>query len=218
VTVHGQTPEAQTEFVFRILRTEGAATLVSRTVEQTRRSLNVRNGRAGLELPDNCSAIVNRMITCTKLAHVLVRFSNGLGGESTSKEEAEAFYRKVLPLLMLLLQLLDQFLRLRKHLIAQRLGRGEIDGRVLALAPSDFGLACLTNYAMHFRAFPDAPYVFPNACPKALPIEFPKAFLRAFLGAFLGTFLKTLPMPAVPRIVLSSRGCSRVFGPARRLH
>ena len=41
---------------FRVLKAEGSAMLVRRTIEQTQGKLAVLNGRAGLELPDNLRA------------------------------------------------------------------------------------------------------------------------------------------------------------------
>jgi len=138
---------------FRILKTEGAATMLHRTVEQTRGSLAVLSGRAGLELPDNRRAGANGVIPGTEVTDLLVRVWNGLGGDTASKEEAEALYREVLPLLTFLMQSLDQFLCYGKRLIAQRLGLGEIHDRAPTLAPTEFGLACLAKHAMRFGTF-----------------------------------------------------------------
>jgi len=139
---------------FRVLKAEGSAMLVRRTIEQTGGALAVLNGRAGLELPDNLRAGCSGMIPGAEACDVLVRVWNGLCGDAAAKDEAETLYREVLPLLTFLMQSMDQFLCYGKRLIARRLGLGEVHDRLPALAPSDFGLACLERHAAHLDAWP----------------------------------------------------------------
>jgi dihydrodipicolinate synthase/N-acetylneuraminate lyase len=139
---------------FRVLKAEGSAMLVRRTIEETGGALAVLNGRAGLELPDNLRAGCSGMIPGAEACDVLVSVWNGLCGDAAAKDRAEALYREVLPLLTFLMQSIDQFLCYGKRLIARRLGLGEVHDRLPALAPSDFGLACLERHAARLGAWP----------------------------------------------------------------
>ena len=129
---------------FRVLKMEGSAMLVRRTIEETRGVLAVLNGRAGLELPDNRRAGASGMIPGAEACDVLVRVWDGLGIDD---DGAEALYREVLPLLTFIMQSMDQFLCYGKRLIARRLGLGEVHDRAPAQAPTPFGLACLERHA-----------------------------------------------------------------------
>ena len=128
---------------FRVLKMEGSAMLVRRTIEETGGALAVLNGRAGLELPDNRRAGASGMIPGAEVCDVLVRVWDGLG----SDDAAEALYREVLPLLTFIMQSMDQFLCYGKRLIARRLGLGEVHDRAPAQAPTPFGLDCLERHA-----------------------------------------------------------------------
>ena len=133
---------------FRVLKMEGSAMLVRRTIEEAGGALAVLNGRAGLELPDNRRAGASGMIPGAEACDVLVRVWDGLdGGDAAAAEKAEALYREVLPLLTFIMQSMDQFLCYGKRLIARRLGLGEVHDRAPAQAPTAFGLACLERHA-----------------------------------------------------------------------
>ena len=133
---------------FRVLKMEGSAMLVRRTIEETGGTLAVLNGRAGLELPDNRRAGASGMIPGAEACDVLVRVWDALdGGDAAAVEKAEALYREVLPLLTFIMQSMDQFLCYGKRLIARRLGLGEVHDRAPAQAPTPFGLACLERHA-----------------------------------------------------------------------
>ena len=120
---------------FRVLKMEGSAMLVRRTIEEAGGALAVLNGRAGLELPDNRRAGASGMIPGAEACDV------------AAAEKAEALYRGVLPLLTFIMQSMDQFLCYGKRLIARRLGLGEVHDRAPAQAPTAFGLACLERHA-----------------------------------------------------------------------
>ena len=128
---------------FRVLKMEGSAMLVRRTIEETGGALAVLNGRAGLELPDNRRAGASGMIPGAEVCDILVRVWDGLG----SDDAAEALYREVLPLLTFIMQSMDQFLCYGKRLIARRLGLGDVHDRAPAQAPTPFGLDCLERHA-----------------------------------------------------------------------
>ena len=132
---------------FRVLKMEGSAMLVRRTIEETGGALAVLNGRAGLELPDNRRAGASGMIPGAEACDALVQVWGGLGGDAAAADQAEALYREVLPLLTFIMQSMDQFLCYGKRLIARRLGLGEVHDRAPAQAPTPFGLACLERHA-----------------------------------------------------------------------
>lgn len=133
---------------FRVLKMEGSAMLVRRTIEEAGGALTVLNGRAGLELPDNRRAGASGMIPGAEVCDVLVRVWDELdGGDAAAAEKAEALYREVLPLLTFIMQSMEQFLCYGKRLIARRLGLGEVHDRAPAQAPTAFGLACLERHA-----------------------------------------------------------------------
>jgi 2-keto-3-deoxy-L-arabinonate dehydratase len=137
---------ARTHANFRVLKGEGSAMLIRRTIEAT--GLKVLNGRGGLELPDNHAAGCAGMIPGAEVCDVLARVWKDL--DRGRRDEAMRDYTAVLPLLVFLMQSMDQFLCYGKRLMAKRLGLDEVFDRQPAQAPTEFGLACL---ARHARAF-----------------------------------------------------------------
>lgn len=139
---------------FRLLKAEGSAMLVRRTVEQTGGRLAVLNGRAGLELPDNLRAGCSGMIPGAETCDVLARVWAGLQGNGPAAAQAEALYRDALPLLSFLMQSIDQIVCYGKRLLARRIGLEAVHDRAPAQAPTDFGLACLERHAARLPAWP----------------------------------------------------------------
>ncbi len=139
---------------FRVLKGEGSALLIRRTLEQTQGRLAVLNGRAGLELPDNFRAGCHGLIPGAEASDVLARVWTGLQGDEKSAAQAEALYREVLPLLSFLMQSMDQILCYGKRLLARRLALGEVFDRAPAQAPTAFGLDCLERHAARLPAWP----------------------------------------------------------------
>lgn len=132
---------------FRILKGEGSAMLIRRTLEQTGGALTVLNGRGGLELPDNRAAGCTGMIPGAECCDVLARIWHGLDGDEAARAQALRDYAVALPLLVFLMQSMDQFLCYGKRLMARRLGLGEVHDRAPAQAPTPWGLACLERHA-----------------------------------------------------------------------
>jgi 2-keto-3-deoxy-L-arabinonate dehydratase len=137
---------------FRVLKGEGSAMLMRRTLEETGGKLDVLNGRAGLELPDNfragCAGMIPGAETCDVLAAVWTGLREGRAAE------AEALYRDALPLLTFLMQSMEQILCYGKRLLARRIGLGETWDRQPAQAPTAFGLGCLEDHASRLPAWP----------------------------------------------------------------
>ena len=139
---------------FRILKGEGSAMLIRRTIEQTQGTLAVLNGRAGLELPDNFNAGCSGMIPGAEACDVLTRVWSGLQGDAASAAQVDALYRDVLPLLTFLMQSVDQIVCYGKRLLARRIGLSEVFDRAPAQVPTPFGLACLGRHAARLPAWP----------------------------------------------------------------
>lgn len=139
---------------FRILKGEGSAMLIRRTIEQTGGTLSVLNGRAGLELPDNFRAGCRGMIPGADVCDVLASVWSGLQAGGSRAEAAEASYRDVLPLLSFLMQSIDQILCYGKRLLARRIGLDSVHDRAPAQAPTAFGMDCLERHAARLPAWP----------------------------------------------------------------
>ena len=138
---------------FRVLKAEGSAMLIRRTIEQTQGKLAVLNGRAGLELPDNLRAGCSGMIPGAETCDVLARVWTGLQDNPFEVAQAEALYLDALPLLTFLMQSIDQVVCYGKRLLAKRIGLGEVHDRAPAQAPTEFGLACLERHAARLPAW-----------------------------------------------------------------
>jgi 2-keto-3-deoxy-L-arabinonate dehydratase len=61
--------------------------------------------------------------------------------------EAERLYAQLAPLIMFLMQLVEQFLCYGKRLTARRIALAEVHDRAPAQAPTQFGLDCLARHA-----------------------------------------------------------------------
>jgi 2-keto-3-deoxy-L-arabinonate dehydratase len=68
-------------------------------------------------------------------------------GRVEDAERAERLYAELAPLIMFLMQSVDQFLCYGKRLTARRLGLGAVRDREPAQAPTVFGLECLARHA-----------------------------------------------------------------------
>lgn len=139
---------------FCVLKAEGSAMLIRRTIEQTGGTLAVLNGRAGLEMPDNFRAGARGMIPGAEACDVLARVWSDLQGDAQAVARAEALYREVLPLLTFLMQSVDQIVCYGKRLLARRIGLGEVHDRAPAQGTTSFGLACLSHHAARLPAWP----------------------------------------------------------------
>lgn len=130
---------------FRLLKAEGPATLIERTVAETEGRLAVFNGRGGLELPDNLRAGCAGLIPAPECldAHVAIHAAMARGDEA----EAERRYAEVLPVLAFVMQGLDHLVCYGKRTLARRLGIDPVTDRAPALSPTAFGLAAVRRFA-----------------------------------------------------------------------
>jgi 4-hydroxy-tetrahydrodipicolinate synthase len=133
---------------FVLLKGEGPALAIRRSIEALNGALRVFNGRGGLELPDNLRAGCAGLIPATDTFDFQVRiFELMRGGRAEDEIQAEAVYREVLPAIVFVMQSLDTLICYGKRLAALRMGLPEVYDRAPALAPTAFGLACVRRYA-----------------------------------------------------------------------
>lgn len=135
---------------FRVLKGEGPVIGIRRIIEETAGTLAVFNGRGGLELTDNlragCAGIVPGAESCDIQKRI---FDLVTSEDPRQQEHGEALYRDLLPLIVFLMQSLDNLLTYGKLLAALRYGIERVHCRTPAIAPELFGIACLKQAARH---------------------------------------------------------------------
>lgn len=130
---------------FVLLKGEGPALAIRRSIEALAGALAVFNGRGGLELPDNLRAGCAGLIPATDTFDYQVRIFEHM--RARDEEAAEQVYREVLPAIVFVMQSLDTLICYGKRVAARRLGLEVVHDRAPALAPTAFGLACARRYA-----------------------------------------------------------------------
>jgi 2-keto-3-deoxy-L-arabinonate dehydratase len=132
----------------RLLKAEGSAVETQALIELTQGRMAVFQGRGGMELIDVLRAGCVGMIPSVESCHVQSRiFELMQSGRAEDEVDAERLYIELAPLIMFLMQSVDQFLCYGKRLTARRLGLGEVHDREPAQAPTAFGLECLARHA-----------------------------------------------------------------------
>jgi 2-keto-3-deoxy-L-arabinonate dehydratase len=138
----------------RLLKGEGPASVIRRLIEETDGAFRVLNGRGGLELPDNLRAGCVGLIPALECFDVQVEiYERMVTGRPEDEAEAERLYREILPLLVFLMQSIENFLCYGKRVTARRLGLPAVHDRPPAQPPTAFGLACAERYAAHLGAY-----------------------------------------------------------------
>ena len=85
--------------------------MIRRLIEETQGAFRVLNGRGGLELPDNLRAGCVGLIPAPECFDVQVRiFELMRSGRPEDEAEAERLYREILPLIVFLMQSIENFL------------------------------------------------------------------------------------------------------------
>ncbi|HSA82094.1 MAG TPA: dihydrodipicolinate synthase family protein [Geminicoccaceae bacterium] len=132
----------------RLLKAEGSAVDTRALIELTRGRMAVFQGRGGMEFPDIMRAGCVGMIPSVESCHIQVRiFELMESGRPEDEAEAECLYTALAPLILFLMQAVDQFLCYGKRLTAERLGIAAVHDRAPAQIPTPFGLACLARHA-----------------------------------------------------------------------
>jgi dihydrodipicolinate synthase/N-acetylneuraminate lyase len=132
----------------RLLKAEGSAVETQALIELTEGRMAVFQGRGGMELIDVLRAGCVGMIPSVESCHVQAKiFELMHTGRAGDEAQAERLYAELAPLIMFLMQSVDQFLCYGKRLTARRLGLGAVHDREPAQAPTAFGLECLARHA-----------------------------------------------------------------------
>jgi len=132
----------------RLLKAEGSAVETRALIELTEGRMGVFQGRGGMEFIDVMRAGCVGMIPSVESCHVQARmFELTQSGRAADAAEAERLYGELAPLILFLMQSVDQFLCYGKRLTARRLGLPAVHDRAPAQAPTAFGLACLERHA-----------------------------------------------------------------------
>ena len=137
---------------FRLLKGEAGALDIARTIRALDGEVAVLNGRGGLELPDMHRAGCAGLIPAPECFDVQWRIWQAM--ERGRDAEADALYRRILPLITFVMQSIPQFLCYGKRLAARRLGLGEVVDRPPCLAPEPLGLALLDRWSRGLGSWP----------------------------------------------------------------
>ena len=131
-----------------IVKLEATALAIARLIERVEGTLDVFNGRDGIEMIDSIRAGAVGIIPGAEVFDVIVRIFD-LMAENTAESLAAAdrLYQGILPLLIVLMDSMDTFLVYGKRIIGSRLGIDAIEARAPCSPPSEFGLAAMRRYA-----------------------------------------------------------------------
>jgi 4-hydroxy-tetrahydrodipicolinate synthase len=129
-----------------LLKGEGSATLLARTIEETEGRFDVFNGRGGKELTDSLRAGCVGLIPGFETVDVQSRIFALMRSDEAA---AERLFREVLPLLSFLMESIDHILAYGKRLAARRLGLGPVHDRAPAQAVTPFGEKLLERLSAH---------------------------------------------------------------------
>lgn len=139
----------------RLLKAEGSAVETRALIELTEGRMAVFQGRGGMEFIDIMRAGCVGMIPSVESCHLQARiFELMQSGQPEDETEAESLFAGLAPLIMFLMQSVDQFLCYGKRLTARRLGIAKVHDREPAQMPTTFGLDCLTRHAAMLDRLP----------------------------------------------------------------
>lgn len=133
---------------FKIVKLEATALAIGRLIDQVEGTLDVFNGRDGIEMLDSMRAGAVGIIPGAEVADLLARIFDLFDtGSAESIKHAESRYQEILPLLIVLMESMDTFLVYGKQVLGHRLGIKEIDARMPFAPPTAFGLEMARRYA-----------------------------------------------------------------------
>jgi len=136
---------------FKLLKGEGSAVEVEQLVKALKSKMQVFNGRGGIELVDSLRAGCAGLIPAPELVDRQVQIYEFWRDGLT--EEAEAFQKEILPMIVFNMQTIPHLLCYGKRLLAARLGLTVFD-RAPFQAPSEFGLQRIATFAEHLGPLP----------------------------------------------------------------
>lgn len=128
-----------------IVKLEATALAIARLVEQVEGTLDVFNGRDGIEMIDSIRAGAVGIIPGAEVADLLARVFDFV--DAGSAEKAQQLYERLLPLLIVLMESMDTFLVYGKHVLKHRFGIQETDTRIPHTPASAFGLDLMRRYS-----------------------------------------------------------------------
>jgi 4-hydroxy-tetrahydrodipicolinate synthase len=139
----------------QLLKAEGSAVETRDMIELTEGRIAVFQGRGGMEFIDvmraGCVGMIPSVESCGVQARIFELLQTG---RSEDEAEAERLYAQLAPLIMFLMQSVDQFLCYGKRLTAKRIGIARVHDRQPAQAPTAFGLDCLARHAAVLERLP----------------------------------------------------------------
>ena len=136
---------------FKLLKGEGSAVEVEQLVKALKSKMQVFNGRGGIELVDSLRAGCAGLIPAPELVDRQVQIYQFWRDGLT--EEAEAFQKEILPMIVFNMQTIPHLLCYGKRLLAARLGLNVFD-RAPFQAPSEFGLQRIATFAKDLGPLP----------------------------------------------------------------
>jgi len=136
---------------FKLLKGEGSAVEVEQLVKALKSKMQVFNGRGGIELVDSLRAGCAGLIPAPELVDRQVQIYQFWRDGLT--EEAEAFQKEILPMIVFNMQTIPHLLCYGKRLLAARLGLTVFD-RAPFQAPSEFGLQRIAAFAKDLGPLP----------------------------------------------------------------
>jgi 4-hydroxy-tetrahydrodipicolinate synthase len=128
-----------------VVKLEATALAIARLVEQVEGTLDVFNGRDGIEMIDSIRAGAVGIIPGAEVADLLARVFDFV--DAGSEAEAQQLYERLLPLLVVLMETMDTFLVYGKFVLAHRFGIRETDTRIPHTPASKFGLELMRRYS-----------------------------------------------------------------------
>jgi 4-hydroxy-tetrahydrodipicolinate synthase len=131
-----------------IVKLEATAVAIARLLDEVDGSLDIFNGRDGVEMVDSIRAGAVGIIPGGEAFDVLARvFDLMAGGKNHDIEQAERLYARVLPLLIFLMDSMDTFLAYGKPVLGYRLGIKDTLPRLPFTPVTPFGLRTARRYA-----------------------------------------------------------------------
>ncbi len=130
---------------FRFLKGEGPCILIEQVIAALGGDFPVLNGRGGQELTDNLRAGCRGMIVAPDVSDWQQKVYAAM--KAGNEQEAEELYRKILPVIVFVMQSLDSLLVYGKRIAAWRLGFEVQHDRAPALQTTEFGLKTARRFA-----------------------------------------------------------------------
>jgi 4-hydroxy-tetrahydrodipicolinate synthase len=131
-----------------IVKVEATALAVARLREELEGTVDIFNGRGGIEMVDSLRAGAVGIIPGGESFDVLMRIFEAAGRRTPDGEaEADRLYSSILPLLVMLMDSMECFLLYGKSVLGKRLGITDTSPRVPHGLATPFGLDLVRRHA-----------------------------------------------------------------------